>query len=165
MPLNIVNEYGVGYGIAGATTGIGHVGAQMIPQTQIPTAPNTKAAEKTLEEIKETIQPSAEEMANIEQKELWQREDEIRKETQEREDTAYQRSVSDMRKAGVNPNLQSISGASAGGGITSASQKNLARIENEKDRALKKAMQEIELNWSGTQKDLDRITSIIKEVL
>ena len=56
--------------------------------------------------------------------ELWKREDTIRKETQEREDSAYQRAVQDMLKAGINPNLIGVSPASAGGGITNASAKN-----------------------------------------
>ncbi len=51
------------------------------------------------------------------QKKYWEREDKIRKETQEREDTAYQRAVEDMRKAGINPNLIGINPANSGGGI------------------------------------------------
>lgn len=158
MPLNIIDESGVGFGSP-------HIGASQIQnpiENLNPTLPIK--ATKTIEEINETTKPTTEELADREQKEIWDREDAIRHETQEREDNINQRMVADMRKAGINPNLQS--GASAvGGGITSGTAKNLARIENEKERALKKAMQEIELNWSGTQKDLDRITSIINATI
>lgn len=53
---------------------------------------------------------------------LWEREDRIRGEVQSREDNAYQRMVEDMIKAGINPNLVSISGSgsSSGGGINGA---------------------------------------------
>lgn len=53
--------------------------------------------------------------------EQWAREDAIRKETQAREDNAWQRAVADMEKAGVNPNLVNAGPASSGGGITTAS--------------------------------------------
>lgn len=60
-------------------------------------------------------------LAKQERDEQWAREDAIRKETQEREDSAYQRAVEDMKKAGMNPAaVSNISGASSGGGITSA---------------------------------------------
>lgn len=122
-------------------------------------APETTS---TTPETPNTTPSETEKIIDKEQKELWEREDAIRKETQEREDTAYQRSVSDMRKAGVNPNLQSISGAQAGGGIAGATAKNLARIENEKDRNLQLILQEIQQNWQGSQNDLDRLTNILR---
>lgn len=40
------------------------------------------------------------------QERQWAREDELRKEQQERDDTAYTRMVADMHRAGINPNLQ-----------------------------------------------------------
>lgn len=54
------------------------------------------------------------------QKKIWKREDNIRKETQAREDSAYSRAVADMRKAGINPNLVGINPANSGGGIVTA---------------------------------------------
>lgn len=55
-----------------------------------------------------------------EREKAWEREDAIRKETQEREDNAWQRAIDDMRAAGINPNLVNASAAQAGGGITTA---------------------------------------------
>lgn len=52
--------------------------------------------------------------------EQWAREDEIRRETQEREDTAFSRGIEDMRRAGVNVNLVGAQAAESGGGITNA---------------------------------------------
>lgn len=37
--------------------------------------------------------------------ELWEREDALREEQQQRDDTAYTRMVADMERAGINPNL------------------------------------------------------------
>lgn len=108
------------------------------------------------------IEANIEDIANKEQKELWEREDAIRAEIQAREDNAYQRAVADMKQAGVNPNLQSISGASSGGGITTATKKDLTRIENAKDRELEKLIQEIQNNWQGTQNNLDRVIDGLK---
>lgn len=79
------------------------------------------------------------------QKEQWAREDAIRKETQAREDTAYQRSVADMLKAGINPNLMNVQPASSGGGITQATGKDLSGL-----------LQEIEIQANALQKELDR---------
>ena len=67
------------------------------------------------------------ESLKAQQQAQWQREDSIRKETQEREDTAYQRAVADMKKAGINPNLMSVQPAASGGGIMTASQMDNAQ--------------------------------------
>lgn len=155
--MDFVNETGVGYGSP-------IVGGQM--QNAIAPPPTIKPLTTTQETTNPvTEQPTQEELADKEQKELWAREDAIRKETQEREDNAYQRAVKDMRQAGVNPNLQSISGAQAGGGISSGTAKNLDRIENAKDRALKELMQQIEQNWKGNQNDLDRIQKTVSSLI
>lgn len=97
-------------------------------------------------------------------KKYWEREDKIREETQKREDTAYQRAVNDMRKAGINPNLLGINPANSGGGITQSS-----RIEPTASAEISGLTSEIinainnEIKIEENQKD--RITDIIKTIL
>ena len=87
-------------------------------------------------------------MARAEQERLWDREDKIRKETQAREDNAYQRAVADMLKAGINPAVFDVNPAKSGGGITNATaqdwtlveqqiQQEFEKEQNAKDRVLK----------------------------
>lgn len=102
------------------------------------------------------------------QKELdkyYEREDAIRKETQEREDTAYQRAVADMRKAGIDPNLVGVSPAQAGGGITSATQKDLTRYSTEMNIIMSLVMQQIENEFKADQATKDRIVNSINNAL
>lgn len=91
---------------------------------------------------------------------LWEREDAIRKETQEREDTAYQRAIEDMRKAGINPNLVGISPAGSGGGIISATGQNL--ISTEMSGAIQEAIAQINNTVKADENQKDRISNIIK---
>lgn len=93
-------------------------------------------------------------------KELWEREDAIRKETQEREDTAYQRAVEDMRKAGINPNLVGVNPANSGGGIISATGQNL--INTEMSGIINTAIAEINNTVKANENQKDRINEIIK---
>ncbi len=93
-------------------------------------------------------------------KELWEREDAIRKETQEREDTAYQRAVEDMRKAGINPNLIGVNPANSGGGIISATGQNI--VSTEMSGAISKAIAEINNTVKADENQKDRISEIIK---
>lgn len=72
-----------------------------------------------------------EKMAKLEQ---W------RKEDQERQDNAIQRRVEDMRKAGINPNLQNVTGAESTSNITNMTetdytflQSYLEKVKNDKD--------------------------------
>lgn len=74
-------------------------------------------------------------------KEAYSREDEIRKETQAREDTAYQRATEDMRKAGIDPNLHGVTQATSGGGITNASRNDMTYIQNLADMLLQEDAQ------------------------
>lgn len=52
--------------------------------------------------------------------ETWAREDAIRAEQYERDDTAYQRMIDDMRKAGINPNLVGGTPISSNGSVSTA---------------------------------------------
>lgn len=63
-----------------------------------------------------------------------------RKEDQERQDNAIQRRVEDMRKAGINPNLQNVTGAESTSNINNLSetdytflQSYLEKVKNDKD--------------------------------
>lgn len=105
------------------------------------------------------------EWAEQQQQKQWQREDEIRKETQEREDTAYQRAVEDMLKAGINPNLVNVSAAESGGGITSASGMNTSIYENAIKQSLAELESAIEKEFEGKQNDKDRFTGLIETVI
>lgn len=93
-------------------------------------------------------------------KELWEREDAIRKETQQREDTAYQRAVEDMRKAGINPNLTGINPASSGGGIINATGQGL--ITTEMSGIINEAIAKINNTVKADENQKDRITDIIR---
>ena len=99
------------------------------------------------------------------QKEQWAREDEIRKETQAREDSALQRAVEDAKKAGINPNLINIQPAASGGGITSATgiDYNGAQIEVEKYLTEIENMLDRELKADENQKD--RFSDLLRGVI
>ena len=110
---------------------------------------------------------------NLNQKPEWQqvleemyaREDAIRKETQEREDTAVQRWAADVRAAGLNPNLVNTTGAASGGGITNATGPDYTMEEAKFNKEIEMLMQEIELNFKGDQAEKDRIKDLIKSVI
>ena len=95
---------------------------------------------------------------------MWEREDKIRAETQAREDTAYQRAVEDMRKAGINPNLINVSPAQSGSGITQAS-----KAQETTSQEINNAYQMI-LNAINNEKDIeenqkDRLNSLVTTAL
>lgn len=92
--------------------------------------------------------------------EIWEREDTIRKETQKREDTAYQRAIEDMRKAGINPNLVGVNPANSGGGIISETGQNL--ISTEMSGKVNQAIAEINNTIKADENQKDRISDIIK---
>ncbi len=150
-----MTEKPVGEGFTGET-GI-QTGIQGIIETIKKIQPKNNNAE--------TIK-AQEERAKKELEDARAREDQIRRETQEREDTAYQRAVEDMKKAGINPASggQGIAAAS-GGGITTAAQtdKKLEAIvmqllqqmdENAKDRLL-----------TASEGDKDRATKIFGTII
>lgn len=113
---------------------------------------NTQDIENTQDTTITSNTPSIEE--------LWAREDAIRKETQEREDTAYQRAVEDMRKAGINPNLAGVSPAGSGGGITQATGQGL--ISTEMSGIIQEAIAQINNTVKADENQKDRISDIIK---
>lgn len=141
------------------------------PVTDIPDGTNDNLSQnigETIEENKNqynegknTINKTIEEVLQKQ----WEREDEIRKETQEREDTAYQRAVADMKKAGINPNLIGVSPAESGGGIMQTAQPNYAPAEMELNEYLRELelYLDSELNVEEGQKD--RISSILQKIL
>ena len=111
-----------------------------------------------------TIQQAFENAKKL-QEEQWAREDEIRKHVEEREDNAWQRSVKDMLKAGINPNLINASPATSGGGISQSTGIDYTIYEKEFDQNLDLIMQEIEQNFQGNQAEKDRIKELIKSLI
>lgn len=99
------------------------------------------------------------------QQRQWEREDAIRKETQEREDNAWQRSVDDMRKAGINVNLINPTAAQSGGGITQATGLDYSPWTAEINKQLALVEQEIQNNFQGDENSKDRITKGITSLL
>lgn len=95
----------------------------------------------------------------------WAREDEIRKHVEEREDTAYQRAVADMRKAGINPNLTGVSPAASGGGITQATPLDLSGILSEMSIEAEALQNYLDRELNIDQKEKDRLTDLFGKVL
>lgn len=99
------------------------------------------------------------------QERQWQREDEIRAETQAREDSAWQRAVADMQKAGVNPNLVNASPAASGGGITSATGIDYTVYEKEMEKEIALLEQFIDNEFNASENQKDRLTNLIGRIL
>lgn len=90
------------------------------------------------------------------QKAEWERADKIRKETQEREDTAWQRAIRDINASGANANLLNVSPAASGGGII-ATQNTQASAYTEKLKTITDYIQQqIENNFKGDENEKDR---------
>lgn len=95
----------------------------------------------------------------------WDREDQIRKETQEREDTAYQRSVADMIAAGINPNLMNVQPASSGGGITNATQGDATQLQTALTHTGDLIEQMIAQAFEGDQNAKDRFNNLLTSLI
>lgn len=95
----------------------------------------------------------------------WDREDQIRKETQEREDTAYQRSVADMLAAGINPNLMNVQPASSGGGITNATQGDATQLQTALTHTGDLIEQMIAQAFEGDQNAKDRFNNLLTSLI
>lgn len=116
------------------------------------------------------------EFAMEQQKKQWEREDQIRKETQLREDNAIQRWTEDARRAGINPNLWEGTGAESGGGITTATGMDTSiakqEMQNEHeakqkqlDRAFEEIQKQLDREFNATQAQKDRTMDLIKGIV
>lgn len=121
--------------------------------------------DKTEENIETPINNNVYEFMEEQQKKQWEREDQIRAETQEREDTAYQRTVADMQAAGINPNLINISPAASGGGITSATGLDYTAYTNNLKETLTLLEQEIENTFKEDENTKDRFNQLISSLI
>ena len=128
--------------------------------------------DKAVSEAINGKQPTEEELlkqtldwAEKQQNKEWERENEIRKETQEREDSALQRWVADARKAGINPNLFNGQGAASGGGITSATGLNMTQYETVANRLLTEWETMVNQDFERNENKKDRYNNIIKGLL
>lgn len=107
------------------------------------------------------INSDLKESLSTDQKELWEREDAIRKHIEEREDSAYQRAVADMKKAGINPELLGVHPASSGGGITSASRLDNSLLNTDLSGAYSELIAQLNNNVKIDENQKDRILSIV----
>lgn len=151
------------------------------PKPTIPSTPETPAPETPAPEINTGIVDKTDENIEIpnyygennifnwieeQQQKQWAREDEIRKEVQAREDTAYSRAIADMRRAGINPNLVgNITPASSGGGITQATGKTYEVYEQEMQRYLTELEKLMDMYFQGSENEKDRFAEIIGNLL
>lgn len=96
------------------------------------------------------------------QERQWAREDELRKEQQQRDDTAYRRMVSDMVSAGINPNL--VSGT-PNYGTTTQTTTNTGTGLSESNNALYNAIYETLGEAGIEQQQKDRIANVWLTIL
>ena len=143
------------------------ISKEVVEEGTILGAPATVPDSDSVKDSSDTSLSLDENPANTQSdlQELWDREDSIRKETQEREDTAYQRAVEDMRKAGINPELLGVSPASSGGGITSATRKDYSVFNTLLNNQYELLKQEIQNNFQGSENEKDRILGLLKSVI
>lgn len=99
------------------------------------------------------------------QERQWEREDAIRAETQAREDSAWQRAVADMQKAGINPNLVNAGPAASGGGITSVTGIDYTVYEKEMEKETALLEQFIDNEFKASENQKNRLTDIIGRIL
>ena len=107
------------------------------------------------------INSDLKESLSTDQKELWEREDEIRKHVEVREDTAYQRAVADMKKAGINPELLGVQPASSGGGISSASRLDNSLLNTDLSGVYSELIAQLNNEVKIDENQKDRILSIV----
>lgn len=107
------------------------------------------------------INSDLKESLSNDQKELWEREDAIRQHVEEREDSAYQRAVADMKNAGINPELLGVQPANSGGGITSASRLDNSLLNTDLSGAYSELIAQLNNNVKVDENQKDRILSIV----
>ena len=137
------------------------------PNTESET-PNTElnnVTDSTDENIEKPIGNDILSFMEEQQAKQWDREDAIRKETQAREDSAYQRTVKDMQAAGINPNLMNVSPAASGGGITSATGLDYTAYTNNLKETLTLLEQEIENTFKEDENKKDRFSQLISSLI
>lgn len=132
--------------------------------------PNTEIKDETDTNVESVINPGFDMQSMYDfiinqQQRQWDREDAIRKETQEREDSAYQRAVADAKKAGINVNLMGINPAQSGGGITSATGLDYSPWTAEINKQLALLEQEIANSFQGDENAKDRFTKGLTSLL
>lgn len=121
---------------------------------------NDKDKDNTITDI-DSINSDLKESLSNDQKELWEREDDIRKHVEEREDTAYQRAVADMKKAGINPELLGVNPANSGGGIIQASRKDTSLLNTDLSGAYSELIAKLNNEIKIDENQKDRILSIV----
>lgn len=132
--------------------------------TQTPTIETQN--ENTVIEEQLTPEQIARQQALEDRAHAEEREDEIRKETQAREDNAIQRQISDMLKAGVNPNLLSnITGSASGGGIMNATMPNTTLQTAELNAMIQSTLNEINNTVKMDENQKDRVNDILRTLL
>lgn len=114
---------------------------------------------------KDTSLEDAMKWAEEQQQKEWQRENDLMYQTWEREDTAVQRWAEDVRKAGINPNLFSGTGAASGGGITSATGLNTSKYEAQAEKLLTEWETMVDQEFKREENKKDRFNNIMKSLL
>lgn len=127
------------------------------------TAKAIKIIDETMNNLENPI--DYRQQAIEDQERLWKREDEIREHIEAREDSAWQRAVEDMKKAGVNPNLVDAGPAQSGGGISSASGMDYTMQQEEYDRETQKIIQAIANEFQMNENQKDRLTDLLDRLL
>ena len=89
--------------------------------------------------------------------EQWKREDEIRNAVWAREDSAYSRAISDLRRSGVNVNLTGAQPAASGGGITNATGVDLGMLETALNNEGQTLIAMLNNEFKGDEATKDRI--------
>lgn len=141
------------------------------PVTDIPDGTNNNLSQNIGEVIEdnksqqEENKISAQDQINETLQRQWEREDQIRKETQEREDSAWQRSIRDAKLAGINVNLANITPAESGGGIMQTAQPDYAPSELELNQYLKELEAYLNNEIKVEEGQKDRIATFLNKIL
>lgn len=135
-------------------------------QLPLPNLPELDIKDETSTNVEQAIDNS-DTLAMLRQlrDEQWAREDAIRSETQEREDTAFRRGIADMRRAGVNVNLVGAQAAESGGGITNATGVDGGIYTAEVNKYVSLLETALNNEFKGNENTKDRITDTIGKLV